>query len=186
MKKVISVDIIEEATPGIGTTIGGVLLKDGAVNGTNSAYVAHSLAAAANDFLVASGSGVFVKKTQLETQTILGIRSNYTAQEEISEGTGGAISLTAFCTYLNIDTSGDAFTLANSTVSGQLKKIILRNDPGSAEVATVTGEFTGTSKTLTFSNAGEFVLLYWNGTIWVVIESGSMLNMTDAPVLSTV
>lgn len=34
--------------------------------------VAHSLATAANDFLVASGSGAFVKKTLAETLTILG------------------------------------------------------------------------------------------------------------------
>lgn len=35
--------------------------------------VKHSLATAANDFLVASGSGVFVKKTLAETKTILGV-----------------------------------------------------------------------------------------------------------------
>ena len=34
--------------------------------------VAHALATAINDFLVASGSGVFVKKTLAETLTILG------------------------------------------------------------------------------------------------------------------
>lgn len=33
----------------------------------------HSLATAANDFLVASGSGVYIKKTLAETKTILGI-----------------------------------------------------------------------------------------------------------------
>ena len=35
--------------------------------------VKHSLATAANDFLVASGSGEFVKKTLTETKTILGL-----------------------------------------------------------------------------------------------------------------
>jgi len=35
------------------------------------AYIAHSLATAANDFLVASGSGTFVKKTLAETKAIL-------------------------------------------------------------------------------------------------------------------
>jgi len=35
--------------------------------------VKHSLATAANDFLVASGSGAYVKKTLAETKTILGL-----------------------------------------------------------------------------------------------------------------
>jgi len=34
--------------------------------------IAHALATAANDFLVASGSGAFVKKTLAETLTVLG------------------------------------------------------------------------------------------------------------------
>jgi hypothetical protein len=38
----------------------------------NLGGIAHSLATAANDFLVASGSGTFVKKTLAETLTILG------------------------------------------------------------------------------------------------------------------
>ena len=41
----------------------------------HSAYVAHSLATAANDFLVASGSGTFAKKTLAEVKTILGLGS---------------------------------------------------------------------------------------------------------------
>jgi len=36
-------------------------------------YVKHALATAANDFVVASGAGAFVKKTLAETKTILGV-----------------------------------------------------------------------------------------------------------------
>ena len=36
-------------------------------------YIKHSLATAANDFLVASGAGVFVKKTLTEIKTLLGL-----------------------------------------------------------------------------------------------------------------
>jgi hypothetical protein len=39
----------------------------------HSAYIPHSLATAASDFLVASGAGVFIKKTLAETKTILGV-----------------------------------------------------------------------------------------------------------------
>ena len=41
----------------------------------DSDYPRHSLATAANDFLVASGSGAFVKKTLAEVKTILGLGS---------------------------------------------------------------------------------------------------------------
>jgi len=39
----------------------------------HAVYVKHALATAANDFLVASGAGAFVKKTLAEVQTLLGI-----------------------------------------------------------------------------------------------------------------
>lgn len=43
-------------------------------------YILHSLATAANDFLVASGAGVFIKKTLAEVKTILGLgTAAYTA-----------------------------------------------------------------------------------------------------------
>lgn len=41
--------------------------------------IAHSLATAANDFLVASGVGVFIKKTLAEVRTLLGLESNVPA-----------------------------------------------------------------------------------------------------------
>ena len=40
----------------------------------DTAFLKHSLATAANDFLVASGAGTFAKKTLAETQAILGCR----------------------------------------------------------------------------------------------------------------
>jgi hypothetical protein len=51
-----------------------------APTGIGASYVAHSLATAENDFLIASGSGTFVKKTLAETKTTLGLGSAaYTA-----------------------------------------------------------------------------------------------------------
>ena len=46
--------------------------------------IRHSLATAANDFLVASGSGAFVKKTLAETQAILG-SEDLTAKYKITD-----------------------------------------------------------------------------------------------------
>lgn len=46
-------------------------LLDGLSDDDHTQYILHSLATAANDFLVASGSGTFVKKTLAETGAIL-------------------------------------------------------------------------------------------------------------------
>lgn len=55
---------------------GGGVTDHGALTGLgdddHTQYILHSLATAANDFLIASGSGAMVKKTLAETLTILG------------------------------------------------------------------------------------------------------------------
>jgi len=68
------------------------------LGGTSTEFVEHSLATAANDFLVASGSGVFVKKTLAETKAIL---------------FNGVTSTNSFSSYLNITgiEGGDARTI---------------------------------------------------------------------------
>lgn len=48
------------------------LALDGLTDDDHTQYIKHSLATAANDFLVASGSGAFVKKTLAEVQAIIG------------------------------------------------------------------------------------------------------------------
>lgn len=52
-------------------------LDHGALTGLadddHTQYIKHSLATAASDFLVASGVGVFIKKTLAETKTVLSI-----------------------------------------------------------------------------------------------------------------
>ena len=101
------------------------------------------------------------------------------AQNEIA--INGAIILTNFLTTIDSTSGALALTLANGSVVGQLKKIIFRVDNGDA---VVTGNFTGTNTTLTFSDAGEYALLQWNGTEWIALELGSVLNMTHAPIIS--
>lgn len=72
----------------------------GAITGTLSdqtdlqseldAKISHALATAANDFLVASGIGVFVKKTLAEVKTILGLGSAaYTASTDYAPSAKG-------------------------------------------------------------------------------------------------
>ncbi len=62
---------ILELTGGTGATDHGTLT--GLDGDDHPQYILHSLATAANDFLVASGVGVFIKKTLAQTKTILGL-----------------------------------------------------------------------------------------------------------------
>ncbi len=56
---------------GVGGKIDHGLALDGLTDDDHTQYIKHSLATAAKDFLSASGSGAFVKKTLAETKTIL-------------------------------------------------------------------------------------------------------------------
>jgi hypothetical protein len=94
--------------------------------------------------------------------------------QNIASGLGGAINVTSYFTTLNTDAGGDAYTLANGTVSGQLKKIYLLTDGGGNAVITPANLAGGT--TITMNDAADYVVLLWNGTDWVVIENiGSVI-----------
>ena len=66
-------------TPLASTIYGTNIVDHGQLSGLtdddHTQYIKHALATAANDFLVASGSGTFVKKTLAEVLAILGISS---------------------------------------------------------------------------------------------------------------
>lgn len=91
------------------------------------------------------------------------------ATNNITAGTGGAISVTNYFTTINTDAGGDAFTLANGTQIGQLKLIRLVADGGGDGVITPTSLSGGT--TITFNDAADEAELLWNGTAWVVIKN---------------
>ncbi len=60
------------------------------VDDNPSLYIKHSLATAVNDFLVASGVGLFVKKTLAQVKTILGLGSAaYTASTDYAPAAAG-------------------------------------------------------------------------------------------------
>ena len=94
------------------------------------------------------------------------------AQSNITAGTGGAISIANYLTTINTDAGGDAFTLANGTQTGQMKKILLVVDGGGDATITLTG-YTS----IVMNDATDYVILIWNGTAWKVLEnSGSTVN----------
>jgi hypothetical protein len=91
------------------------------------------------------------------------------AQNDIPAAAGGAISVTNYLTTINTDAGGDSFTLASGTVIGQMKKILLVVDGGgNGTLNLVTGSG---ATTITFNDAGDFVILQWNGDEWVVLEN---------------
>lgn len=96
------------------------------------------------------------------------------AQDNITAGTGGAIAVTNYLTTINTDAGGDAFTLANGTVKGQMKKILLVVDGGGDGVVTPATAFAG-GTAATFNDAGDFLILQWSGTAWIVIENNGVV-----------
>lgn len=76
----------------------------------------------------------------------------------------GAITLTEYFTALtSVTTSGQAFTLADSTVVGQVKKIQLVADGADATLT------FNTNATIVFADVGDTAELIWNGSDWIPI-----------------
>ena len=99
-----------------------------------------------------------------------------TAQNSMT--TAGAVSLATYSTAVNTTTgSGHASTLANGTRVGQLKKITLVVDAGDL-VVTVASLEGGT--TITFADAGDAILLQWNGVKWVPLEYAGAVDAGPA------
>lgn len=92
---------------------------------------------------------------------------NMAAQDDIAAGEGGAISVANYFTTINSDAGGDAFTLADGTRYGQQKRIRLVADGGGDAVVTPANLADGT--TITLDDAGDDVILAWDGDNWNVI-----------------
>lgn len=84
----------------------------------------------------------------------------------ITAGTGGAISVVNYLTTINTDAGGDAFTLADGTYTNQMKRINLVVDGGGNAVITVTSG--DDYNTITMNDAGDYVILQWSGSVWKI------------------
>lgn len=94
------------------------------------------------------------------------------AQNNITAGTGGAISVANYLTTINTDAGGDAFTIAAGTIPGQMKKVLLVADGGGDATITLTG-YTS----IVMNDANDYVILIWSGAAWFVVEnSGCTVN----------
>lgn len=104
-------------------------------------------------------------------------------QEEIAAGNPGAISVATYLTRIGADAGGDAFTLADGTTVGQLKKITMDDATGTG---TVTIASPADENTLAFDAVGETAILRWNGTGWRIVSAYNEADGADGPGLSTV
>lgn len=93
----------------------------------------------------------------------------------------GAVNVTSYLTKFTSTGAAQALTLANGTQIGQLKKIYHVVDGGSG-VLTPTSLSGGT--TITFTSAGEFAILLWNGTAWVAVELSNTTAGGASPALA--
>lgn len=90
------------------------------------------------------------------------------AQQALSGA--GAVNVTSTMTVLTT-TGVNALTLANGTRVGQIKEIMMTVDGGDG---TLTPTSLSGATTITFSNVGDYVMLLWNGTAWVVVKRFNM------------
>lgn len=116
----------------------------------NLGGIAHSLATAANDFLVASGSGTFVKKTLAETKTILDLGTIASQASNNVSITGGSIT---GITDLAIADGGTGASTASEAFTA-LKQDATTAATGVVELATIAEDITGTSGSVVSTPAG--------------------------------
>lgn len=116
--------------------------------------------------------GALVKDGGISANSMFAAFYPTVAQNNITAGTGGAVSVLNYLTTINTDAGGDAFTLAAGGQIGQMKKILLVADGGGDGTLTLTG-YTS----IVFNDATDYVILMWNGSAWFVLEnSGCTVN----------
>lgn len=129
-----------------------------------------------DDFTITSNSfNVLAGSTIAGPSSTFGTFIPIATQQSLSGA--GAINVTSYYTAWTT-TGTDAATLADGVVKGQLKKIQLVVDGGDG---TLTPTNLSGATTITFADVGDYVILYFNGTAWVMIERGNVADGATAP-----
>lgn len=97
-----------------------------------------------------------------------------TAVQQALSG-AGAVNITTYYTAVT-NTGADALTLADGTITGQLKKVKMIVDPGTDSTLTFN-----TNATIVFADVGDYAVLLWNGADWIPIELGNDADGATAP-----
>ncbi len=100
------------------------------------------------------------------------------AQDAVTDT--AAVSIANYYSTLTT-TTASVPTLADSTATGQLKKIQMIVDAGDA-VLTPTSLNGGT--TITFADVGDTAELQWDGSAWQVLALYNIVDGATAPVLA--
>ena len=108
------------------------------------------------DISVAAGG----KITTTVANTVVPVFLNQVPQD-ISGA--GAITLTQYMSRVT-NTGSDALTLADSTIVGQVKKVVMVVDPGTDSTLTFN-----TNATVVFADVGDTAELIWNGSDWIPV-----------------
>lgn len=131
-------------------------------------------------FAKAKTSGQLKATIHLNGSEALGNSLYIPAATAQSLSGAGAINVTSYLTKWTT-TGVNAGTLANGVRVGQLKKIQLIVDGGDG---TLTPVSLSGGTTITFADAGDLVLLLWDGTAWVVLEASNDADGATAPVIA--
>lgn len=81
----------------------------------------------------------------------------------------GAVNVTTLVTLYTSTGGAEALTLANGTISGQLKLVHHTVDGGSG---VLTPASAGNFATVTFTNVHDWALFMWSGSAWNVVANG--------------
>jgi hypothetical protein len=133
------------------------------------------------------GNSQMTSTVPIQVPSLTGGSSTYApfapiaAQQTLAAG-GGAVTITEYYTAGASDAGGDAWTLADATQVGHIKKIQLVTDGGGDATLTPTSLNGGT--TITFADVGDYAILQWDGTGWTPIELGNDADGTSAPALA--
>lgn len=94
-------------------------------------------------------------------------------QQAVSTAT--AVTLTQYFTTIDSTSGALALTLADSTVTGQVKKVQMIVDNGDATLT------FNTNATIVFEDVGDTAELIWNGSDWIPIALYNIVDGATAP-----
>jgi hypothetical protein len=131
-------------------------------------------------------SAINVGDVGLQSNTTNAIKAGFIqpGTESLPAGQGQTVAITTYLSNLTSDgdASDETGALADGVIVGQLKKLKMITDGGDDWVVTPANFTDGT--TITFANAGEYILLIWDGSGWTTVDIGSDGTPTDAPVIA--
>lgn len=106
----------------------------------------------------------------------------------IISGAQNAVTTTAACGITNYNTtlstvgSATVPTLADSTLTGQLRRFQMIADSGHDAVLTPATAFQGGGTIITFADVGDVAELMWNGSAWQILALYNCADGATAPV----